>query len=115
LGVSTPEPQGQPVAVQIRTPEKWTAGVYANGIGVWSTQTEVTLDFFVSLAPEQGTNPDGQQFLVSPQEIVARVKIPPSLVFQVMRNLANAQDQYESQWGKIADFGPSDRGGREGQ
>ena len=39
--------------------------------------------------------------LVSPQEVVARVKIPPPLLFQVMRNLAGAQDQYEAMWGKI--------------
>jgi hypothetical protein len=86
---------------QVRTPEKWTGGVYANGLGVWSTQTEFTLDFVVSLPPESGVDGNGNQVVVSPQEIVARVKIPPTLVFQVMRGLAGAQDQYEAQWGPI--------------
>jgi hypothetical protein len=35
--------------------------------------------------------------------VVARVKMPPSLLFQVMRNLAAAQDQYEAQFGAIPD------------
>jgi hypothetical protein len=93
----------QPFVPQIRTPERWTAGVYANGVGVWSTQTEVTLDFVVNLPFEQGEDPTGQAVAVAPQEVVARVKIPPPLLFQLMRNLAAAQDQYEAQWGPIPD------------
>jgi hypothetical protein len=94
---------GQAPTPQIRTPERWTAGVYANGMGVWSTQTEVTLDFFVNLPPEQGAGQTGDPVILAPQEVVARVKMPPSLLFQVMRNLAAAQDQYEAQFGAIPD------------
>jgi len=96
-------PQQPQMVPQIRTPERWTAGVYANGMGCWSSQTEFTLDFIVNLPPEQGTDPTGNQVVIAPQEVVARVKIPPPLVFQVMRNLAGAQDLYEKAWGKIPD------------
>jgi hypothetical protein len=97
---------------QIRTPEKWTAGAYANGIGVWYTQTEFTLDFFVNLPPEVGTDPDGNQVVLAPQQVVARLKLPPSLIFQLMRNLSTNMDQYEQQHGSIPDFtrAPTDPG-----
>ncbi|MDQ1392589.1 MAG: hypothetical protein QOF30_1566, partial [Acidimicrobiaceae bacterium] len=41
-----------PQVPQVRTPEKWHTGVYANGVGVWFTQTDFTLDFVVNLPPE---------------------------------------------------------------
>jgi len=94
--------------MQIRTPERWTAGVYANGVGVWSTQTEFTLDFYVSLPAEMGEDDQGNRMPVSPLEVVARVKIPPSLAFQVARNISDHLSRYEAQWGTPADFaGPS--------
>src|ERR1700722_16094799 len=89
---------------QLRTPEELKAGVYANGLGVWSTQTEFTLDFIVNLPPEQASDSEGNPVAVVPQEVVARVKIPPPLLFQVMRSLAGAQDAYEAQWGSIPDY-----------
>ena len=93
---------------QVRTPEKWNTGVYANGVGVWFTQTDFTLDFVVNLPPELRAAPDGSQHLLSPQEVVARVKVPPPLVFQLMRNLSTNLDRYETQYGAIQDFaGPT--------
>jgi len=76
--------------------------VYANGIGVWATQTEFTLDFLVNLPPSQ---PDpGAPSAGAVMELVARLKLPPPLVFQVLRNLSDALSRYEAQWGKIPDF-----------
>jgi hypothetical protein len=99
---------GSPQVPQVRTPEKWNTGVYANGVGVWFTQTDFTLDFVVNLPPEVGQDPDGNQLLLSPQQVVARVKLPPPLVFQVMRNLSTNLDRYEQQYGAIQDFaGPT--------
>lgn len=97
-------PDQQPPITQIRTPDKRAAGAYANGMGVWFTSTEFTLDFLVSLPQEMATDPTGQQFLVAPQQVVGRVKIPPPLVFHIMRNLNAALDQYEAQHGKISDL-----------
>jgi Protein of unknown function (DUF3467) len=99
---SAEEPKPLP---QIRTPERWTAGVYANGIGVWFTKTEFDLDFLVSLPHEQATSSTGDTVVVAPVEVVARVKIPPQLVFEVLRNLADQMDMYEKQHGKIPEHG----------
>ncbi len=93
---------------QVRTPEKWNTGVYANGVGVWFTQTDFTLDFVVNLPPEVGQDDQGNQLFLSPQQVVARVKLPPPLVFQVMRNLSTNLDRYEQQYGAIQEFaGPT--------
>jgi hypothetical protein len=89
---------------QIRTPEKRAAGVYANGSGVWFTAMEFTIDFLVSLPVEQGTDPNGNPVMMAPQEVVARVKVPPPLVFEIASNIANAMDGYEKQHGKIPEF-----------
>ena len=97
-----------PQVPQVRTPEKWTTGVYANGVGVWFTQTDFTLDFVVNLPPELKMGADGGQQLLSPQQVVARVKVPPPLVFQLMRNLSTNLDRYEGQYGAIQEFaGPT--------
>jgi hypothetical protein len=99
---------GSPQIPQVRTPEKWNTGVYANGVGVWFTQTDFTLDFVVNLPPEVSQDPTGSQVVVSPQEVVARVKVPPPLVFQLMRNLSTNLDRYEVQYGSIQEFaGPT--------
>lgn len=99
---------GAPQVPQVRTPEKWNTGVYANGVGVWFTQTDFTLDFVVNLPPEVGSDADGNQMVLSPQQVVARVKLPPPLVFQVMRNLSTNLDRYEQQYGSIQEFaGPT--------
>jgi hypothetical protein len=92
---------GQPVVPQIRTPEDMTAGAYANGVSVWFSPTEFTLDFLVNLPPEPGTDPMGNQVVVAPQQVVARVKMPPPLAYQVMRNIGVSMDQYEAQHGAI--------------
>jgi len=99
---------GTPQVPQVRTPEKWNTGVYANGVGVWFTQTDFTLDFLVNLPPEVSLDPEGKQVFVSPQEVVARIKVPPPLVFQLMRNLSTNLDRYEAQYGAIQEFaGPT--------
>ena|SRR5579883_746484 len=109
-------PPGSQPLPQIRTPERWTAGVYANGVGVWHSQTEFTIDFVVALPNEPGKDPMGNQVWLAPQEVVARVKLPPVLVFQVMRNLADNMDKYEQSFGQIPDhqgqrFRPREIGG----
>ncbi|HEX7135347.1 MAG TPA: DUF3467 domain-containing protein [Iamia sp.] len=95
----------QQVVPQFRTPEGQAAGTYANGVGVWSTPSDFTLDFFVSLPPEAGQHPDtGEDIVLAPQQVVARIKIPPPLVFQLMRNLSGALETHEQEHGPIPDF-----------
>jgi len=62
------------------------------------------LVLMASLPIEMAIDQNGNHIAIAPQQLVSRVKIPPPLVFQVMRNLNTAMDQYEAQYGKIPDF-----------
>jgi hypothetical protein len=89
----------------VRTPHDVARGTYANGVSVWFSHTEFTVDFLVSLPSEPATDSAGDPVMVVPQEVVARLKIPPPLVFELMRNLNSSMDKYEQRYGKIPEFG----------
>jgi len=97
--MSDPQPE---VSFEVRTPEGWGQGVYANGINVWWVETDMTLDFFVNLPPETSIGDDGKTYIVVPQQIVARVKLAPGMVLYTGVQIANALTQYEEHYGKIA-------------
>lgn len=97
-------PEELPQIPQIRTPENLTAGVYANGIAIGFSQLDFTMDFLVGLMTEEGQLPDGQRVNVLPSEVVARIRINPSLAWQIARNLTEVMQAYEDQFGKIRDL-----------
>jgi Protein of unknown function (DUF3467) len=85
-------------------------GVYANGLNVWHTPHEFTLDFVVNAEPpKQATGPAGEQVITAPQRLVARVRIPPGMVFDLIRAINNNLTNYEQALGQITrrgDDGP---------
>src|ERR1700733_14304112 len=81
--------------LEIKISEEIEGGVYANGAGVWHTPHEFTLDFFSTQPPAQ-TDP-----AVLPARVVARVKIPPTVVFELMRALNVNMASYEETFGPI--------------
>ncbi|HEX3707526.1 MAG TPA: DUF3467 domain-containing protein [Mycobacteriales bacterium] len=89
------EPQPQ---IAIHVPEDLQAGEYANMALVWHTPFDFTLDFAV-LQPTT-TGPDGQQ--VVPARVVARVKFPPSQIFQLLQAINANMTNYEAAYGPIA-------------
>ncbi len=60
-----------------------------------STAYEFTLDFGVA------TEPPLQNAPVAPGTIVARVRLPVTLLFDVLRALNDTMTVYESEWGEI--------------
>jgi hypothetical protein len=80
-------------------PEDLQAGRYANIVSVWHTGHEFTLDFSVTMRVEPPSNPGDP--LTVPCEVVARVKIAPSLVFEVMQALNQNMTNYEQSFGDI--------------
>lgn len=70
-----------------------SGGVYASEVSVWHTQHEFTVDF---LAPWLHANRD-----IDPQLIVARVRIPSTAMFDIVRSLSNGVGDYESEYGRI--------------
>jgi hypothetical protein len=90
---------GQPTNFDFRVPPELEGGVYANVLGVWHTGHEFTLDFAAiqpSVAPANPTEPT-----TVPCRVVTRVKIPPSVIFEIMRALSQNMTLYENKFGEI--------------
>jgi hypothetical protein len=84
----------QPQSVQINVPPEKAAGCYANIVGVWHTPTDFAIDFCVN-----------QPFAGGPDKIaaqvVSRVRIPPSMVFELLRALSENLGEYEDAYGEV--------------
>ncbi|MDQ4039095.1 MAG: DUF3467 domain-containing protein [Actinomycetota bacterium] len=92
------ESPAQSFAFQL--PDDLTGGVYSNVVAVWHTPYEFTLDFAVMLPAAPIAGPDGTK-PGTPCRVVSRVKIPPAVVFQLMRALSVNEKLYEEQIGPI--------------
>ena len=84
------ESEGQEIAVNV--PEDQAIGQYANLVGVWHTPHEFAIDFCVV----QPFLPDGPA-----ARVVSRVRIPPTIVFDLLRTLNQNLAEYEKAFGKI--------------
>ena len=83
------EHEEEPHDVEYRfyVPPEQEGGVYANTLGVWHTAYEFTLDF-AAMQPVQPPDPAEEQASpVVPCRVVSRVRIPVTLLFDVMRAL----------------------------
>jgi hypothetical protein len=87
----------EPTQLEIRVPAEIEGGAYANMVGVWHTGHEFTLDFSVTLPTNEG---EGGRTVV-PCQVVARLKIAPTLIFDLMRALNENMSNYEAKFGEI--------------
>jgi hypothetical protein len=91
----------EPVRVELRVSDDVEPGVYANLLSVWHSAHEFTLDFGTTLPPLMG--PDGGT--VQPARVTARVKLPPTVVFAVLRALNENLTAYEAAYGPVIEPG----------
>lgn len=98
--------QPQQPQFDVELPEDLVAGVYSNVVGVWYTPYEFTLDFAAISPVQWETDEPGQSVSVVPARVVSRVKIPPSAVFELMRNLSETEARYIKRIGPIRKPGP---------
>jgi Protein of unknown function (DUF3467) len=89
--MAAPEPQGLHVVV----PDDKIAGAYANLVGVWHTPHEFAIDFAV-LQPFAGGPEGSMQAMVT-----SRVRLPPTIVFDLLRAINENLAEYEDQFGEI--------------
>ena len=75
------------------------AGSYANFLGVWHSAYEFTLDFCVMQRLEPSADDPGRS--VMPCLVTSRVKIPVTLIFDVVRALNENMTRYEETFGEI--------------
>jgi hypothetical protein len=98
---SPPEPQPR-VAFELHGDPGPGGGVYANALAVWHTPHEFTLDFMVTANPPQpAQTPEGETVIRAPHQLVARVRIPPGAVFDIIRAINENMTNYEQAFGPI--------------
>jgi hypothetical protein len=101
-----PEPQPGAAIFEIRVPPELEGGAYSNFLSVWHSPFEFTLDFAVTEV-NQPTDPrDPNAPVTIPCRIVARIKIPPPLIFSVLQTLNENMSNYEAKFGEIPQPGP---------
>lgn len=94
------EPE-RPTEFQIFVPPELEAGTYANFLSVWHTAYEFTLDFAVTQPAQVADPADAESPVTVPSRVVARVKIPAAVLFEVLRALNENMTRYESVFGEI--------------
>src|SRR5438874_7953110 len=86
--METPDQQ----ELQVSIPDNVAAGVYSNMALVWHTPYEFTLDF-AAMEPTDSNR--------VPCRVVSRVRIPPTVIFDLMRALNENMSKYEARFGEI--------------
>ena len=95
----------RPIELQIEVPAELEGGTYSNVLNVWHTAYEFTLDFGVmqTVAPQ---NDDPEAPLHVPVRVVSRVRIPVTLLFEVLKALNTNMTNYEAAFGPITEPRP---------
>ncbi len=92
--------------VEMRVAEDLEGGVYSNAVTVWHTGHEFTLDFAAALPMR--TDDAGQ--VTYPFRVVSRVKLPVSVIFDLLQAINTNMTMYEENFGAIS--GPEGGGRR---
>jgi hypothetical protein len=84
-------------------PAEAEVGFYADFASIWHTPETFVLDFAVLKRPPQtATAPDGSANLVFPTRVVARVRLPPAQIFELMKALEQQLTMWERERGSSA-------------
>jgi hypothetical protein len=78
--------------LNVVVPEDQAIGHYSNLVGVWHTPHEFAIDFCV-VQPFLPSGPGAQ--------VVSRVRIPPTIVFELLKSLNQNLTEYENTYGEI--------------
>jgi len=78
------------------------AGRYANALAIWHTGHEFTFDFLVSSEPPRpARTEEGEDVIRAPHRLVARIRVPPTAVFDMIRTINQNLTLYEQRFGQI--------------
>jgi hypothetical protein len=81
--------------------EEAGAAVYANIVSIWYSPYEFALDWGLTEAAEAEDPDDPASPLRIPVSVVARLRVPTGLIFDVLRALNEAMTAYEAIFGEI--------------
>jgi hypothetical protein len=91
--------EGRPTELRVTIPPELEGGIYANFLATWHTAYEFTLDFAATQLPQVPDDPDLPITITC--RVVARLKVPVTLVFDVIRALNEEMTAHEQQFGEI--------------
>lgn len=83
--MSEQQPGERPTQFEIQIASELEGGVYANFLSVWHTAYEFTLDFAATQPPQVQDETDPNSPVRVPCRVVARVKLPVTVVFDLIR------------------------------
>lgn len=86
--------------MKITLPPGMASGVYADFVAVWHSRDVFTLDFVSLSGPTGNTDLQAGPGATRQAEIAARVRIPPSQVFEMMKALETQLSAWERETGK---------------
>ncbi len=95
------QPGERPTQFEIQIAPELEGGVYANFLSVWHTPHEFTLDFAATQPPQVKDESDPNSPVRVPCRVVARVKIPATVVFELIRAINDNMTRYEQAFGDI--------------
>ncbi len=97
------EPPGRPrIEFEPHADPALEAGAYANGLAIWHTLHEFTFDFFVSSEPPTEVETEqGERVIRAPHRLVARLRVPPTSVFDIIQTIGQNLSLYEQKFGPI--------------
>jgi hypothetical protein len=102
-GAVVSDPPARPrMAFETHAEPAQEAGSYANALAIWHTGHEFTFDFLVSSEPPQPVRTeDGEEVIRAPHRLVARIRVPPTAVFDIIRTINQNLTLYEQRFGQI--------------
>lgn len=86
---------------RVQVPPEQQVGVYAHSLGIWHTPHEFTLDFMVQEAPVIVPGAEDAPPPVQRLRVAARVRVPPTVLFELIRAVNHNLGLYEERFGKI--------------
>ncbi len=87
--------------LQIAVPPDQEVGVYSNLLAIWHTQDEFTLDFAVKQPSQMRPDEAAGHEVHVPARVVARVRVPPGQVFEILKAINENMTHYEQTYGDI--------------
>jgi hypothetical protein len=93
------EPPRREVNFEMKVEPDQEGGVYANFLNVWHSEHEFTFDFVAMQPPVVPDDPEAP--VTIPCRVVARVRIPPTLVFAILQAVNSNMTRYEEVFGEI--------------
>jgi len=94
------EPVPTSTNYEINLPEAQRQGHSADFASIWHTRDTFVLDFIAQITPPQpGQDQAGQAVARIPADIVTRVRIPASQVWEIMKALEQQYTAWEAETG----------------